>query len=131
MNDNKDGYKEILNFIAEHGVENKDLQSKKKPNRVKSKKSKKVPEKVIDLHGKKEAEAESILRISFKNIHKMGIKKILVIHGKGIHSDPFDGPVLKKLVEAMLSNELKSYIREYYTAPQNRGGSGATIVILR
>ncbi len=131
MNKNSDGYEEILKFITEHGIENKDLEDNNKPNKRMSKRRNKTAEKVIDLHGKKEMDAEIILRTSFQNAKKSGIKKLLIIHGKGIHSDHFDGPVLKKLVEAMLSNELKNNIREYYCAPQNRGGSGATIVILK
>lgn len=129
---NKNGYKEILDFISEHGIENKDLQQKDKKNCKKTVKRKSQNhEKVIDLHGKKEEEAEKIFRNALLKSKDSGFKKLLVIHGKGIHSDPLEGPVLKKLVEAMLSVEFKNIVREYYLAPYNKGGSGATIVILK
>lgn len=132
MNEKDKRYEEILNFIAEHGIEDKDSLSQSGKTYKKSiSQKRKDRETVIDLHGKREEDAEKIFRNAIINSKKAGVKKLLVIHGKGLHSDPLEGPVLKKLVDSMLSYEFKNIIREFYPAPYNKGGTGATIIILR
>lgn len=131
---NKDnGYDEILNFISEHGIHDKDANNGKikKTSKKYPKRNRNTFQREIDLHGKKEEEAEKILRSAINNAKNSSIKKLLIIHGKGIHSDPFDGPILKKVADSMLNFEFKDIVREYYPAPYNKGGSGATIVILK
>lgn len=132
MNKKDKGYEQILNFIAEHGIEDKDsaIQSGRTSKKRVTKRSKKI-ETIIDLHGKREEEAERIFRNAILNSKNSGVKKLLIIHGKGLHSDPLEGPVLKRLVDSMLSYEFKEIVQDFYPAPYNKGGAGATIAILK
>lgn len=127
MNKNS-GYDEILKFIAKHGIEDKDSKPSNNTNFKHSHKRRNQNDKILDLHGKRESEAEQIIRQAFINCKRDGIKKLHIIHGKGINSDPNDGPVLKNLVKALLINEFSNIVRQFYSAPKNRGGSGVTIV---
>ena len=59
------------------------------------------------------------------------MRELLVVHGYGLHSDPNEGPVLKKLVRDMLDRELRPKYRTYRTASIRDGGEGATLVAVR
>ena len=50
----------------------------------------------VDLHGLTVAEAQAQLQNIFIKAHRLGWKKVLIIHGKGIHSK--EEPKLKKAV---------------------------------
>ena len=124
---------EILRYLEEHGVQNKDAPGTKGPIKKDSsfEKTGKSVRIVIDLHGKTQERAVIIIRNAFDECKRKGIDSLLIIHGIGYKSDPTEGPVLKKMVMAMLENELKSNVRDYKTAPSKDGGEGATIVRLR
>jgi len=122
---------EILKFIDEHGVEDKDSTiDREQPMRSRKRGSAQI-EKSLDLHGFRTEEAEKKIRATIKICSKTGVKKLIIIHGKGHHSDPFEGPILKGVVESMLANELRDSIRDFNPAPLNRGGAGATVVTIR
>ena len=90
--------------------------------------AKKLPvDGTLDLHGLTAAEAENKLRIFFAKAQKTGWKKVLVIHGKGIHSS--DEPVLKKVVMDFIEN---SPIAGSHGIPgASEGGSGAVWVAIK
>lgn len=121
---------EILQYINEHGIENKDVQRIQKKSKRRTISNRKVSgnRKVIDLHGKTADQAATILKSSFRTCKINGINSLLIIHGKGFSSDPEDGPVLKKLVYTMLNGELREYVRDYSFALPRDGGHGATLV---
>jgi DNA-nicking Smr family endonuclease len=85
------------------------------------------PEAVIDLHGLTADEAIKQADAFLRKCKNEGVKKALLIHGKGLHSDSI--PVLgKKIVQFV---QRCRYAGEYGVAPKEWGGRGATWVILR
>ena len=82
---------------------------------------------VLDLHGLIIQDAEFELDVFMKSCRKRRIRKVLIIHGKGLHSD--GGPKLKKFVIEYLSGHPD--VLEYNQADLRQGGAGATWVILR
>jgi DNA-nicking Smr family endonuclease len=59
------------------------------------------------------------------------MRELLVIHGYGKHSNPNEGPVLKKLVRDLLDNDYRPKYRSYRTANSNDGGDGATLIAVK
>lgn len=85
------------------------------------------PEAEIDLHGKTISESEHLLAGFLKESSRKGLRKVLIIHGKGRHSKT--GPVLVRWVKQYIEN---SSLCGETGHPDNRdGGSGATWVILK
>lgn len=90
--------------------------------------AKKLPvDGTLDLHGLTAAEAENKLRIFFAKAQKTGWKKVLVIHGKGIHSS--DEPVLKKVVMDFIENSPNA--GSHGIPGASEGGSGAVWVAIK
>lgn len=86
------------------------------------------PEDRIDLHQMTRAEAWTALEHFVSACSRRGLKKILIIHGKGEHShgsDPVLGPMVKTFIEQDKRLGLSGH------PDRNHGGSGATWVILR
>jgi len=84
-------------------------------------------EGILDLHGRTVQEAEGRLSSFLDESSRMGLRKVLVIHGKGIHSR--GEPVLGRAVRRML--ESSPYTGEFGQASPREGGAGASWVILR
>ena len=81
----------------------------------------------IDLHGMTCDEAEAALNVFFKNSIRRGLKKILIIHGKGNHSG--GGAVLAPFVRSYLEKHKRAGETGH---PKNAdGGTGSTWVILK
>lgn len=123
---------DILAYLQEHGVSDKDLsapsQRKAKSNIRKGKGG--IPRMTLDLHGKNSEQASRVLRAAMETCREHGIKELLVIHGRGHHSSKDEGPVLKTLVRSMLNNELKLRVKDFRTALPREGGEGATLLFL-
>ena len=81
----------------------------------------------IDLHGLTVAEAQAQLNSLFIEAHKKGWKKVLIIHGKGIHSK--EEPKLKKAVMDFI--EHSSYAGKHGIPGAADGGSGAVWVAVK
>ena len=81
----------------------------------------------LDLHGLTASEAEERLKVFFAKARKAGWQKVLIIHGKGIHSK--EEPVLKKVVMGFIE---KSPIAGAHGTPGAAdGGSGAVWVAIK
>ena len=82
----------------------------------------------IDLHGLTREEARDTLTIFVGDCIKRGLRKILIVHGKGIHttgSDPVLGEAVRKFIEQDRRCGRSGH-------PDRRmGGSGATWVFLK
>lgn len=85
------------------------------------------PEETLDIHGLTKREAEKVLDNFLKNCRKNRIRKILIIHGKGNHSN--GQAVLLPLVRKKLGN--CSDIIRFGIADSKWGGNGATWAIVR
>lgn len=87
----------------------------------------KRPDAVVDLHGLTRDEAWDRLQSFVAEAHRGGAEKILVIHGKGNHSEG----------EAILKRTAKDFLErcpltgEQGTAPAVHGGAGATWALLK
>jgi DNA-nicking Smr family endonuclease len=123
---------EILAHIEQHGVEQKDAAGRG-DKRISTKRSRrsKAHRMEIDLHGLRSEEAQQKVRYALERCRSVGTQELLIVHGYGLHSDPTEGPVLKKLVRDLLDYELKMNYRTYRAAAQRDGGDGATLVYVR
>ncbi len=81
----------------------------------------------IDLHGLTAEEAMVRLAQFVGECYKRGIRKILIIHGKGNHSE--DAPVLSGMVRSFIERDYR--LGESGHPDKKDGGKGATWVILR
>ena len=127
-----DSIHNIMNeWLDQHGIENKEdvykphTAVKKAQNRAGLKK---LPcQRTLDLHGLTAKEALSLLDHFISECRRDSVRKILIIHGKGIHSQK--EPVLKdEVLEYLRSN---SFIGEIGTPGRAEGGSGASWAVIR
>lgn len=89
-----------------------------------------TPEASLDLHGCLRAEVVEKLRQFFQHAQHQTWQTLLVITGRGLHSE--DGtPVLRDEVEHFLSGEGKKLVAEWGRAPREYGGDGALVVFLK
>ena len=85
----------------------------------------KRPDDHIDIHGLTRDEAWAALEQFFDKSHSRGLEKVLIIHGKGNHSQ--DKAVLKHFVREFI--EKCPFAGE--SGQSNSGGSGTTWVLLK
>ena len=87
-----------------------------------------VAQDFVDLHGLNREQARSLLAEFLGACLKRGLRCVRVIHGKGLRS-PKREPVLKGKVRQWLAQ--RDEVLAFSQAPQNEGGSGALLVLLR
>ena len=96
--------------------------------------------KKIDLHGYSLDEANKKIEILIDRYFDEGIKKIIVITGKGLRSKTFDNPfvskdlsILKNSVPEFINNnlKLKNKIKNISKAEIKDGGEGAFYIFLK
>ena len=120
------------NFLTSNEkLPNKDLKlNKKKISKIKN----------IDLHGFTLQEANQAIEKLVLDSYEKGISKIIVVTGKGLHSnidnDPYvskDLGILKYSVPEFIENNsnLMNVIREIQDAKLEDGGSGAFYILLK
>lgn len=116
-------------WLRKYGVQNKDEKRNDDIDNADLRKKMRAlkPQSEIDLHGMTCEEAESALNIFFEKSKKNGLKKVLIIHGKGNHSS--SGSILAPFVKSYL--EKQKYAGETGHSKNVDGGSGATWVILK
>ncbi len=85
------------------------------------------PEATLDLHGLTRDDAWARLEAFFADCRRRGLSKVLIIHGKGTHSE--SDPVLKGVVRLFL--ERNPHAGESGHSTHGEGGSGSTWVILK
>lgn len=82
----------------------------------------------IDLHGCTSDEAWTRLQSFVDECVRKGLKKILIVHGKGNHSKGTD-PVLGRVVRSFIEGDFRLGMSGH---PDRRGGgNGATWVIIK
>ena len=82
----------------------------------------------IDLHGLRQDEAELRLNSFISDCQRKGIRKILIVHGKGIHTTGSD-PVLGELVRKFIEHDKRLGMSGH--PDRNMGGNGATWVYIK
>lgn len=83
----------------------------------------------IDLHGQTVAPATAALRRFLIESRELGRRCVLVIHGKGTHSE--HGAPLREAVLQQLLGPLSGLVHAFASAAPADGGEGATYVMLR
>jgi DNA-nicking Smr family endonuclease len=85
------------------------------------------PQATLDLHGMNSREAEQALENFVFTCRRRGLRKVLIVHGKGHHSQ--GEPVLQGVVRRYL--EKSPYTGAFGSADRKHGGRGATWVMVR
>jgi DNA-nicking Smr family endonuclease len=88
------------------------------------------PEATLDLHGLQRADLVERLQFFLQNAQHQGYRAVLVITGRGLHSDGGE-PVLRQETERFLAASGRKWVAEYGRAPKQYGGSGALILFLK
>jgi DNA-nicking Smr family endonuclease len=124
--------KDWENFLLKsEKLPNKDIQLDKKPP---------LKVRTIDLHGYTLEEANKSVEKFISKSYQERINKLIVVTGKGIHSDNDKNPyvskdlsILKYSVPEFISNNknLKKIIYEMKDAKIEDGGSGAFYIYLK
>ena len=86
-------------------------------------------EETLDLHGHTVELGRQQLRDFVVAAHRIGRRCVLVIHGKGTHSE--HGAPLREAVLAELLGPLSGLVHALATAAPADGGEGATYIALR
>jgi DNA-nicking Smr family endonuclease len=86
-------------------------------------------EETLDLHGQTVELARQQLREFVVGAHRIGRRCVLVVHGKGTHSE--HGAPLREAVLGELLGPLSGLIHALATAAPAHGGEGATYIVLR
>jgi DNA-nicking Smr family endonuclease len=115
--------------------------NEKLPNKdLKSKQHSLIKTKSIDLHGYTLDEANKVINNFIKNCYEEKVNKIIVVTGKGLHSENEKNPyvskdlsILKYSIPEYISNNesLMSVINEIRDAKIEDGGSGAFYIFLK
>ena len=115
--------------------------NEKLPNKdLKLKQHSLIKTKSIDLHGYTLDEANKVINNFIKNCYEEKVNKIIVVTGKGLHSEneknPYvskDSSILKYSIPEYISNNesLMSVINEIRDAKIEDGGSGAFYIFLK
>ena len=85
----------------------------------------------IDLHGLTKQEAETKVKDFLIESHKLGLRCVLIVHGRGLNS-PDTFPVLKESVPIWLSRgPVRKIVLAFVTARPYDGGTGAVYVLLK
>ena len=124
--------KDWENFISsKEKLPNKDSRTIKKKN---------LKTKHIDLHGFTLEQANRTIEKSIKDSYENGVSRIIVVTGKGLHSNVEKNPyvskdlsILKFSVPEFIQNnkELMKKIIEIKEADIKDGGSGAFYILLK
>jgi DNA-nicking Smr family endonuclease len=94
----------------------------------------------LDLHGLSLSEANKLVKKFIIESYNIGLKKILIITGKGLRSNSKKNPyvseklsVLKNSIPEYIKSEvfLNNKIKKISTAPTEKGGEGAFYIFLK
>jgi DNA-nicking Smr family endonuclease len=121
-------------WIASHGVSDKDAEARETGDEDRAGRIREAerlrrlkPQASLDLHGRTAVEAEALLTEFLASSARSGLDKVLVIHGKGIHSS--SEPIMSDLVRRIL--ERSDLAGSFGPADKESGGRGAAWVLIR
>ena len=125
------GYRDLMNSWLDENpsaFKEEDLSRPGRKNPSRKTVRRMAPQETIDLHGYTVNDALGELTAFLQRSKRRGLKKVLIIHGKGNHSESG---------ESILRKEVRSFIAQSplcgeHGVPQPAyGGEGAVWVILR
>ncbi len=88
-------------------------------------------ERRLDLHGMRSGEAVAALERFVREQRDRGARSVLVVHGKGLHSEHGVGVLRSAVVAALGDGAAAPYVQAFATAHASLGGRGALAVRLR
>lgn len=129
----KDDQEKMEEWLEQYPPDRKMGERKEIPDRIiihtrKKEINRMDPQDSLDLHGWNGKEALRELEAFLKRSKRRGLHKVIVIHGKGLHS-PGGNSVLRPLVKQYL--EKSPLVRDYGRAKSHSGGGGATWILIR
>ena len=89
-----------------------------------------APEATLDLHGERAAKVTDSVAAFVRLHHRRGARHLLIIVGKGLHSEDGNGVLLPALIDALTQGLCAPLVRGFATAHASLGGSGAVAVLL-
>jgi DNA-nicking Smr family endonuclease len=89
-----------------------------------------APDATLDLHGERTARVSDVVAAFVRSHHRRGAKQVLIIVGKGLHSEDGQGVLLHALIEALTKGGAAPLVRCFASAHSSLGGSGAVAVSL-
>jgi DNA-nicking Smr family endonuclease len=89
-----------------------------------------APDATLDLHGERTARVTDVVEAFVRGHHRRGAKHLLVIVGKGLHSEDGQGVLLHALIDALTKGGAAPLVRCFASAHTNLGGTGAVAVLL-
>lgn len=89
-----------------------------------------APDARVDLHGHTAEAAERALVEFIRTAFRAKKRAVIVIHGKGLHSEGGAGVLGGLAAETLLKGRAAPWVLAVETAPENRGGLGALVVLL-
>lgn len=116
-------------FPPDDGIAKEEVDDRPVPGRIKRRNYRRMkPQVVLDLHGFNVVSAKVELEDFIKRCKRKKIEKVLIIHGKGLHSDNNES-VLRTTVKNYLMGN--SDIGEIGHPSEKEGGCGATWAIIK
>ena len=88
------------------------------------------PQDTLDLHGLRAGGLIDVLAELTRERVRRGITRLLVIHGKGLHSLGGSGVLGDVVIETLTDSSVRYFVRAFRTAPPGLGGEGALVVEL-
>jgi DNA-nicking Smr family endonuclease len=89
-----------------------------------------VPDATLDLHGERVAKVADRVASFARTHHRKGARQLLIIAGKGLHSQDGVGVLRDALIEALTHGLAAPLVMAFATAHANQGGTGAVAVLL-
>lgn len=89
------------------------------------------PEATLDLHGQTRSQVASVVTRFVREQHQRGCRYLLLIHGKGLHSEGGQGVLGDAVFEALTNGGGAPLVHAMRTPHASHGGRGALAVVLR
>jgi DNA-nicking Smr family endonuclease len=86
------------------------------------------PQATLDLHGMHAEEAGRAVAAFVRDARNRGLRQVLIIHGKGLHSEGGPGVLGDRVVTALTGSESSRAVLAFATADERHGGRGAVAV---
>jgi DNA-nicking Smr family endonuclease len=87
-------------------------------------------EATLDLHGVRAATAAERVSRHVRAAQRAGLRRVLIVHGKGLHSEHGAGVLADVVVSALTEGGAAPLVVAFVTAPPSQGGAGALLVEL-
>jgi len=87
-------------------------------------------EATLDLHGERTARVSELVPRFVRGHHRRGARNLLIIVGKGLHSEDGTGVLLPAVIDALTQGLCAPLVRGFATAHHRLGGTGAIAVLL-